>query len=75
MKGYFRDVAAMEATPAAKVWWGEKKGSDGKSQQLYVVQNITFSRNSIKIIHFSFCNPASTIPAPPVQLLFILDAV
>lgn len=26
MKGYFRDVAAMKATPAAKVWWGEKKG-------------------------------------------------
>lgn len=31
MKGYFRDVAAMKATPAANVWWGEKKGSDGKA--------------------------------------------
>lgn len=27
MKGYFRDVAAMKAMPAAKVWWGGgKKG-------------------------------------------------
>lgn len=50
MKGSFRDVAAMKATPAANVWWGEKKGSDGK----YVVRNITFSRNSIKIIPFPF---------------------
>lgn len=65
MKGYFRDASAMKATPAAKVWWGEKKGSDGKASS-YMLSRISL---------FSLCNPASTIPAPPVQLLFILDAV